>query len=194
MGRRRRIAEELLPRRLNGVTVVGEAIHRRHNMSAILRSAEGFGVHEAHLVCNSFKPSIGAAKGSERWMELTLHKTTTDCVSVLRERGFKLYVCDLDDDAVAPWDVPVDQPIALLFGAELAGVSDEARELADGFVKIPMVGVTQSLNVSAAAAVVLNHVCERRRAIPGAIGITGEARARFLERIDSDERRHIYWA
>ena len=194
MGRRRKIAEKLLERRLNGVTVVAEAVNRRHNMSAVLRSAEGFGLHTAHMVCNSFRPSVGAAKGSERWLELELHKTTTECITVLRERGFKIYVCDLDDNALCPQDVPVDQPIALLFGSESSGVSPEARALADGFVKIPMVGVTQSLNVAAAAAVVLNHVCDRASKVPANVGITGEARERFLARIDDDTKRHVYWA
>jgi tRNA (guanosine-2'-O-)-methyltransferase len=159
-----------------------------------MRSAEGFGLHTAHLVCNSFRPSPGAAKGSERWLELELHKTTPECISVLRERGFKVYVCDLDDDALSPWEVPVDQPLALLFGSESSGVSEEARALADGFVKIPMVGVTQSLNVSAAAAVVLNHVCERALQVPANVGITGEARERFLDRIDDETKTHVYWA
>jgi len=194
VSRRLRIARGLLERRINGVAVVAEAVRRRHNMSAILRSAEAFGVHEAHMVCNHFQPSTGAAKGSDRWLELTLHQTTTDCVEALRKRGFKLYVCDLDDNAMAPWELPVDEPLALLFGAELAGVSAEARALADGFVKIPMTGVTQSLNVSAAAAVVLSHVCDRRHKVPGAVGISGEQAERFLERIAAEEHPRIYRA
>lgn len=196
MSRRLRIAEQLLERRINGLAVVAEAVRRRHNMSAVLRSAEGFGLNEAHMVCGHFRPSPGASKGSERWLDLHLHENVRDCAAVLKERGFKLYVCDLDEDAVAPWEVPVEQPIALLFGSELVGVSEAAREVADGFIKVPMLGVTQSLNVSAAAAVVLHEVARRRAQVPGAIGITGPPRDRLLARVEEEEhiRRHVYYA
>jgi tRNA (guanosine-2'-O-)-methyltransferase len=68
----------------------------------------------------------------------------------------------------------------VLFGGELAGVSTTARNLADGVISVPMVGVTQSLNVSVAAAVVLNRLAQRRRQIPGCIGIQGDRRADFV--------------
>ena len=186
--RRVRLCLDLLDRRLKGITVIGEAIHRRHNVSAILRSAEAFGIHEAHLVTNDFKPSVGAAKGAERWLELVFHDTTADCFAALRERGHRIWIGDLGEGAVPPSEVPVDRPIALLFGSELSGVSPEAREAADGIVQVPMRGVTQSLNVSVAAALTLHTVCERRRAQPGAVGIEGEARTRFRRRFLERER------
>ncbi|MCB9760305.1 MAG: RNA methyltransferase [Alphaproteobacteria bacterium] len=187
--RRVALALDLLDRRLNGVAVLAEAVHRRHNVSAILRTAEGFGVHEAHLITTErFRPSKGAAKGAERWLSLRIHPETGPCLRALQERGFAVYVADLDDAAVAPWAVPVDRPLAVLFGAELSGVSPEARAAADGVVCIPMHGVTQSLNVAAAAAVTLNHLCERRRQVPGAVGIQGEAREVFLRRFLERER------
>ena len=180
--RRVRICLDLLDRRLDGITVIGEAIHRRHNVSAVLRSAEAFGVHEAHLVTNEFKPSVGAAKGAERWLELALHESTEACFEILRQRGFRIFVGDLGEGAVPPDEVPVDTPVALLFGSELAGVSPRARAAADGVVQVPMHGTTQSLNVSVAAAVTLFAVCERRRRVAGAVGIRGEAHHRFLKR------------
>lgn len=186
--RRTQMALDLLDQRLNGVTVIAEAVHRRHNVSAILRSAEAFGMHEAHLVTNRFVPSKGAAKGAERWLELGLHADTMGCLEALKARGFQLFVADLADDARPPWELPVDRPLAVLFGTELSGVSDEARAAADGVVTIPMYGVTQSLNVSAAAAVTLSHVCERRRQVPGAVGISGAPRERFLRRFLERER------
>jgi len=179
---------DLLERRLNGVTVIGEAIERRHNVSAVLRSAESFGVHRAHLVTNDFRPSVGAAKGAERWLELVFHETTAACFAALREQGFRVWIGDFGDDAVSPGEVPVDEPLALLFGSELAGVSAQARAEADGIVQVPMRGVTQSLNVSVAAALTLHTVCERRRLEPGAVGIVGEEHHRFLKRFLEREK------
>jgi len=171
---------DLLDGRVSGLCVAAEAVYRRHNVSAILRSAEAFGLHEAHLICNDFEPSHGAAKGAERWLDLNFHDKTEDWVAQMRERGIRVYVADLADEAFTPETVPVDEPLAVLFGGELAGVSEEAKSLADGVICMPMRGVTQSLNVSVAAAVVLNRLAERRRQEPGCIGIHGEQRAAFV--------------
>lgn len=179
--RRRERVRSALHDRLASVVVVVEAVRRRHNTSAILRSAEAFGLHEVHLITGQFRPSRGAARGAERWLELHRHATTTDAVSALKARGFSLWIADLAPDARAPLDVPVDRPLAILFGSELAGVSDEARALADGVVTVPMRGLTESLNVSAAAAVVLSAVVERRRALVGADIDPARAGAFFAE-------------
>lgn len=173
---------DLLDGRLNGIIIAAEAVHRRHNVSAILRSAEAFGVHEAHLIAHKFKASKGAARGSERWLDLRLFPDTKSWASEVKSRGFKIFVADLSDDAVSPEDLPVDSPIAVLFGGELAGVSEEAKEIADGVVTIPMRGVTQSLNVSVAAAVVTWSIAQRRREIDGSHGVEEHLRAPFVRR------------
>lgn len=182
----------LVDGRLPGLATVVEAVHRRHNVSAILRSCDAFGVHEAHLVTNAFKPNKGAARGAERWLELTLHADTAGCVEGLRSRGFRLYVADLDGGAVAPEEVPVDRPVALLFGSELRGVSAVARDLADGVVTVPMRGVGESLNVSVAAAITLRAVSERRRAWcverGEPLGVPDPGRERFLRAFLERER------
>ncbi len=159
---------DALQHRMSSVVVVIEAVHRRHNASAILRSCECFGIHEVHLITRNFRPSKGAARGAERWMEVHTHAETLPVLEALRARGFGIYVADLDDEAHTPDTVPVDRPIALLMGSEVAGVSDEARAFADGAVCVPMRGLTESLNVAAAATCSLYRVAERRRAVAGA--------------------------
>ena len=144
-----------------------EAVNRRHNSSAILRSAECFGCHEVHMVTGRFKPAKGAARGSERWLELHRHQDLADCARALKQRGFSIYVADLSLDAMDPEQVPVDSPLAVVFGSELEGVSDEARSVADGLITVPMQGLTESLNVSVAAACILQRLTARRRAFLG---------------------------
>ena len=158
---------EILGWRLGSVSVIVEALHRRHNTSAILRSAEAFGLNDVHLVTGPFRTSKGAARGAERWMTLHRHATATDAIAAVRAQGMSVWVADLNDQALAPEELPVDGPVAVLFGSELTGVSDEARALADGVVTVPMRGLTESLNVSVAAAIVLRAVAERRRAALG---------------------------
>ena len=171
---------EMLARRLGSVVVILEAVHRRHNASAILRSCECFGVHEVHLVTKGFKPSKGAARGSERWLDIHRWESTDDAVSALRARGFRLYVADLMDGAHSPDTLPVDGNIAILMGAELTGVSDRARELCDGAICVPMHGLTESLNVSVAAACILQRLTERVRESSGEGNLDSERQEEFF--------------
>jgi tRNA (guanosine-2'-O-)-methyltransferase len=188
----RRIARvrRVMADRLSSVVIVAEALHRRHNVSAVLRSAESFGVHEVHLITDSFRPSMGAARGSERWLDLHLHADLTSCVASLKARGFRFCIADISDEAHSQHDLPVDTPIALLFGAEMSGVSDTARELADDVVMVPMRGLTQSLNVSVAAALVLERICERRRAhLNGKCDLDPARQAAFVDAWLARERK-----
>lgn len=188
--RRVRRMREVLARRLGSVAVVAEAVRRRHNVSAILRSADAFGLHHVHLITGRFRPSPGAARGSERWLQLTLHPDTPLCIRHLRDRGYRIYAADLAPEGFAPDRLPVDRPLAILFGGELAGVSAEAREQVDGFVAVPMQGFVESLNVSAAAAVILHTVAERRRALTGPDLAPAERLQALRTWLERDVRTH----
>jgi len=166
--------------RLGSVVVVLETVYRRHNASAILRSAECLGLHEVHLVANGFRPSKGAARGSERWLDVHQHEDTATCIQALKDRGFSVWAADLHPAAVTPGDVPLDGPIAVLMGAELTGVSDVARSLVDGFVSVPMRGMTESLNVSVAAACILSCLADRRRDVVGGGDLAEAQKSAFL--------------
>jgi tRNA (guanosine-2'-O-)-methyltransferase len=178
---RRARVESALENRLGSVVAVMEAIHRRHNASAIIRSCEAFGVHEVHMVIGRFRPSKGASRGAERWLDVRRHIDIESCVAELKARGFRIYVADLAPDAYTPDTVPVNGPVAIVFGAELVGISDEARALADGAIQVPMRGLTESLNVSAAAACALFRVSERRREFVGGGDLDPTIRAEFLQ-------------
>lgn len=188
--RRLRKALDLLNHRIGDVAVVLEAVRRRHNSSAILRSIEAFGFHQAHLVTNAFRPAPGASRGAERWLDLNLHATSDDCLDVLEAQGYETWVADFNEGAVPPWEVPTDRKISLVFGSEVVGVSAAARARAKGTVFIPTVGVTQSLNVSAAASIILAQVSQSRRAA-GISHLTEEQRIRFLTRFVNREHGRV---
>ena len=171
----------MLDGRLASVVVVLEAVHRRHNVSAILRSCECFGVHEVHVITDGFKTSKGAARGSERWLEIHHHTSVEPVITTIRERGFRVFVADLSEEVFSPNTVPIDEPIAIVMGAELTGVTDEARQLADGAICVPMHGLTESLNVSVAAACILQRVTERRRSLTGGGDLPKERSQAFFD-------------
>jgi len=149
--------------RLSGLTIVAEGTHLRHNLSAIIRSAESFGVANVHLISSEKQKTSGAAKGAERWVNLSIHNNTEQCFDLLKEQGFKIFVADLQEDSFTPETLPITEPVAIVMGTELVGVSEQAKALADGSIMIPMYGLTQSLNVSVASACVLQRLSTRMR-------------------------------
>lgn len=184
---------DALARRLGSVVVVAEAVRRRHNASAILRSCEAFGVHEVHLVTEGFRAAPGASRHAERWVRLRTFADTASSLEDLRARGFRVYVADLGEHTCTPETVPVDEPVAIVFGSEFTGVSEAARAAADGVVQIPIHGLTQSLNVSVAAAIIVRAVAERARAARGA-DLDEEERARFLaEWVETEGKARFGW-
>lgn len=160
--------ERILSQRTRHLTVMVEDFHLSQNASAVLRTAEGLGIQDIHIVENenSFKLNRDVTRGSNKW--LTLHQynqagrsNTADCFEVLRQRGYKLAATCPHEAAFEPEDLPLDKPVALLMGSEHAGLSDYALEYADYAVKIPMTGFLESFNVSVSAAVCL-YVLTRR--------------------------------
>ncbi|MEZ0322456.1 tRNA (guanosine(18)-2'-O)-methyltransferase TrmH [Thermus sp. PS18] len=161
--RRRRI-EEVLRRRQPDLTVLLENVHKPHNLSAILRSCDAVGVLEAHAVnptggVPTFNETSG---GSHKWVYLRVHPDIQTAIGHLRERGFRIYATALREDAQDFREVDYTQPTAILLGAEKWGVSEEALALSHGAIKIPMLGMVQSLNVSVAAAVILFEAQRQR--------------------------------
>ncbi|RTG99438.1 tRNA (guanosine(18)-2'-O)-methyltransferase TrmH [Thermus scotoductus] len=161
--RRRRI-EEVLRRRQPDLTVLLENVHKPHNLSAILRSCDAVGVLEAHAVnptggVPTFNETSG---GSHKWVYLQVHSDIQTAIGHLRERGFRIYATALREDAQDFREVDYTQPTAILLGAEKWGVSEETLALAHGAIKIPMLGMVQSLNVSVAAAVILFEAQRQR--------------------------------
>ena len=157
----------VLALRLAHVRCAIEAVHHRHNVSAVLRTCDAVGLQHVHLVEGHFKPTKGAARGAERWLDLHRHESPVAAIAALREEGFAIWIADFASPPVPPEEIPIDRPLCLWFGAELVGVGDEVRAAADGVVTIPMRGFAQSLNVSVAAALTLRPIAERARATLG---------------------------
>jgi tRNA (guanosine-2'-O-)-methyltransferase len=162
--------QEVLKWRSRWLTVVLEDIYQPHNASAVLRSCDCFGVQDVHIVENKveFNPNSHVAMGAEQW--LTLHRyqdqgsnNTACCYEHLRERGYKIAATSPHDENVTITELPVDRKLALVFGTELRGLSDWAIENADFRVAIPMLGFTESFNISVSASLFLYETMNRLR-------------------------------
>lgn len=163
----RRVArmQEILDRRTRRVTVLFEDVYHPHNASAVMRTAECFGVQDVHVVERDkrFRPSTDVVRGAARWLTMRRHGAMGEAAAALRESGYVLAATSVDPGSVPLGELPVDRPLALCFGTEETGLSREALDLADLHVHVPMEGFTESLNVSVTAALCLRELTARVR-------------------------------
>lgn len=186
--------EAAVQARTRSVVAVLEEFHDPHNVSAVLRSADAFGVQEVALIRSDldFLAAKRVAKGTERWLDLHFFESPDACVQFLKERGFKIYAASMEG-SLNPGDLKSrasEHPVAVVFGNEHAGPSRAIRDAADGVFQIPMVGFVESLNVSVAAATTL-HVLRESRA--GTLDASEQQalKARFMMNSAKDASRIV---
>ncbi|TAL60069.1 MAG: TrmH family RNA methyltransferase [Bacteroidetes bacterium] len=159
--------EEVLLHRTRHLAVVLEDIYQPHNAAAVLRSCDCFGVQDVHVIenQNKFEANPDVELGSAKWITLHRHNqkenNTADCIALLKKNGYKIVVTSPHKNDCSIEELDITHKSALFFGTEMRGVTPVAFEQADAFVKIPMVGFTESLNISVSAAVTLYALVSR---------------------------------
>lgn len=154
---------KILSERTRFLTVALEDVYQMHNASAVIRSCDVFGLQEAHLIEGRFGKRLdkNIAMGAQQWVDIHRHKNSNACVSELRGRGYQILATVPSAHALPLKDFELSSPTALFFGTEKEGLSAEVLEQADAAVYIPMLGFTKSLNVSVAAAILLQDLRTR---------------------------------
>ena len=154
--------------RQKGLTVVLENVHDPHNVSAVIRTAESVGIDKIYLIYNKEKfPRISrvSSASAKKWVDVEKFSSVEDCYKKLRQDKFKIYstyMWEDDKKNVSLYSLDLTKNVALVFGNEHRGVSDEARSLADKNFLIPMKGFVQSLNISVSVAVTLYEALRQR--------------------------------
>lgn len=163
----------VLAQRTRHLTVVLEDIYQPQNASAVVRSCECFGIQDLHIIenDNKYKLNPDVAMGSAKWVDLFRYNkkgenNTLSCISGLKQRGYKIWATSPHKEGINLDELPLDHKVALLFGRETDGLSEDALSMADGFVSIPMAGFTESLNISVCAAIFLHHLTLKLRTLP----------------------------
>ena len=148
--------------RTNYLTVVLENVFQEHNASAVLRSCDCFGIQNLHVIekDNQYKVQRDIALGAGRWVDVFNYdkgdNPTLDCLLKLKDKGYKIVATTPHENDCLISELDLSKPSALVFGTERKGISNDVKDLADEFVKIPMYGFTESFNVSVSAAITLN--------------------------------------
>lgn len=148
------------------MTILTENTFHPQNASALVRHCEAFGLQELHTVetlCK-FNPNVNIVRGTDKWVDITRHESTAAAVASLRGAGYRIVATTPHRESCTPESFDVERgPFCLVFGTEHAGVSDEIVASADEFLRIPMCGMVESLNVSASAAILIYMLSQRMR-------------------------------
>lgn len=167
--RRKELFQKILDQRTRHFSVVLEDIYQQHNSSAVIRSCDIFGIQDLYVIENKYNSKVSrhVAKGSQKWTTFHRYKkdtnNTAECFDDLRKNGYQIIATTPHNDSCYLHDFDISKKSAFVFGVEKEGVSDYVMENADGFLKIPMVGFTESLNISVAAAIILENITTRLR-------------------------------
>ncbi len=156
---------EIISQRTNHFTVAMEDVFQMHNTSAVVRTCEVFGVQQAHSIEGRFGKRLDAkiAMGAQKWVDVFRYDNTQDCIDTLRSKGYQIVATTPHKDAYFLNDFDITQKSAFFFGTEKEGLSEQVLSQADTFLKIPMVGFTESLNISVAVAIVLQQLTDKLR-------------------------------
>ncbi|MBN2667694.1 MAG: RNA methyltransferase [Bacteroidales bacterium] len=157
--------QTVLSQRTRYMTVVLEDIYQPQNASAVLRSADGFGIQDVHIIENNHEYTLNpdVEKGASSWLNMHRYSSrennTKQALKYLKSQGYRILATTPHTDDVNLDDVEIEKgKFALIFGTEVTGISDEVRAQADEFVKIPMYGFTESFNISVSAAITMHHL------------------------------------
>lgn len=167
--RKNELFADKIKHRTRHLTVVVENLYQDHNFSAVMRSCDCFGLQDMHVVENAFSYRINdeIAMGASQWVDVYRHNqhenNTVEAIKELKSKGYTIVATTPHKNDVNLEDYDISKPSALLFGTEKEGLTTEALEMADVYLKVPMVGFTESLNISVCAAICIHHLTWKMR-------------------------------
>ena len=161
--RRKNLFDEVISKRTRHFTVATEDVYQLHNTSAVMRSCDVFGVQDLHVIEEKVSKKIDReiAMGAQKWVNINRHNSTKECIDNLKENGYQIIATTPHNNSTELKDFDISKKSAFFFGKEKEGLSDIVLEAADGYLKIPMYGFTESLNISVSAAIILQTLITR---------------------------------
>ncbi|MCK7589919.1 RNA methyltransferase [Subsaxibacter sp. CAU 1640] len=157
---------QVLSQRTKHFTVATEDVYQLHNTSAVIRSCDVFGIQEINIIEERNRKRIDReiAMGAQKWVDLNRYHSAKECLSDLKSKGYQIVAATPHRNDCLLQDFDVTKKSCFFFGREREGLSEEVLDNADCFLKIPMAGFTESLNISVSAAIVLQHVTAKLKA------------------------------
>ena len=155
--RRKNLFDEVISKRTRHFTVATEDVYQLHNTSAVMRSCDVFGIQDLHVIEEKVTKKIDReiAMGAQKWVNINRYLSTKECIDNLKENGYQIIATTPHNNSTELKEFDISKKSAFFFGKEKEGLSDIVLEAADGYLKIPMYGFTESLNISVSAAIIL---------------------------------------
>ena len=162
---RRERFNKVLAQRTKHFTVATEDVYQLHNTSAVMRTCDVFGMQEVNIVeeVNSKRIDGEIAMGAQKWVDLNRYHTTKSCIEDLKQKDYQIVATTPHAEDCDLIDFDITKRSCFFFGRETEGLSQQVIDQADCFLKIPMVGFTESLNISVSAAIILQNVTAQLR-------------------------------
>ena len=162
---RRERFTSVLKQRTKYFTVATEDVYQLHNTSAVIRSCDVFGIQEVNIIeeVNTKRIDREIAMGAQKWVDLNRYNTVNQCIKDLKTKGYQIVATTPHAEDCDLIDFDISKKSCFFFGRETEGLSQQVLDEADCFLKIPMFGFTESLNISVSAAIILQHVTSKLR-------------------------------
>ncbi|MFT5848364.1 MAG: tRNA (guanosine-2'-O-)-methyltransferase [Psychroserpens sp.] len=157
---------KILSQRTRHFTVATEDVYQLHNTSAVMRSCDVFGIQELHIIEEQNSKAIDSeiAMGAQKWVDLNRYNSVTTALTDLKDKGYQIIATTPHEKDSVLSEFDITKKSCFFFGRETEGLSQDVIDEADGFLKIPMVGFTESLNISVSAAIILQDVTTKLKA------------------------------
>jgi tRNA (guanosine-2'-O-)-methyltransferase len=159
--------KRVLSLRQPDLRIVLEEVTNTHNASAVVRTCDAAGVLYVDVISSTGDPfpvNEAISTRAEKWLHFSSYRSTKECLGHLKQKGFKIAATCLGEKSIPHTAVDYSQPLAVIFGNESEGISEEAQKMADYIIKIPMLGMAQSLNLSVSVGIILYEAMKQRMA------------------------------
>lgn len=161
------LIDDVLNQRTRHLTVMLEDLYHAHNISAVIRTCDCFGIQDLYIAqkLHDYEVNPNIVRGASKWVNLEKYVRSEDsparCIKDLKKKGYRIVGTTPDHNSASVHELDISQKTALIFGTELRGLSNHAKEEADELIHIPMYGFTESFNISVSAALILNELVAR---------------------------------
>lgn len=184
----------VLDKRQEDLVVVLENVFDPHNISAVMRTCDAVGVQDVYVLNTRIprhkKWGAKSSSSAATWLTVRQYDDAAKCFAALRRQVDRIYTTHLSSDALSLYEMKLTGRIALVFGNEHSGVSEEIRAFSDGNFVIPQVGIIQSLNISVACAVTL-YEAYRQKSAAGQYDLQGLSSERYQELLSAWSRGQL---
>ena len=155
--------EEVLNKRTRHIALILEDVYQSRNTSAIMRSADGMGLQDFHIIetIHKWNKNKSVSKGASSWLTLNKYDSIDSCIEKVKSLGYRIVATSPHEGGYTPDTLPLDKPVAIVMGTELNGITPPLMSQVDDYVEIPMHGFSESFNISVASSIITNRLRNR---------------------------------